>query len=284
MKTKLLLIFALVISSVTIASAQQYQEVIHLKNGSVIKGIIVEQIPNKEYKVETADGSLFIFEWNDVSKITRERGVTAEVKTKKETQAIDAEPKFRYGVKAGMNVAMMVGDDMEDLSARIGCVVGFTSEYKINNTLSLGVDVLYSQQGSRYECVYEWISYSNYEYLNYNAAYINIPIVANVYILNDLAFKVGLQPGFLLSAKYKDYSYSDNFGSEYYSDIDIEPMCNTFDIAVPIGLSYNINNNMTIDARYNIGLTNVLRKSVSDNLYDTKIRNDVFQLTLGLRF
>ena len=40
--------------------AQDYQEVICLKNGSVIRGTIVEQQPNVLLKVKTADGSIFV--------------------------------------------------------------------------------------------------------------------------------------------------------------------------------------------------------------------------------
>ncbi len=72
MRTKLLLILALVISSVTFASAQQYREVIHLNNGSVIKGTIIEQVPNQTYKIETSDGSQFVYKWDEVTKITKE--------------------------------------------------------------------------------------------------------------------------------------------------------------------------------------------------------------------
>lgn len=72
MKTKLILIFTLVIASVTLASAQQYREVIYLNNGSVIKGTIIEQVPNQTCKIETSDGSQFVYKWDEVTKITKE--------------------------------------------------------------------------------------------------------------------------------------------------------------------------------------------------------------------
>lgn len=53
-------------------NAQQYQDVVYLKNGSVIRGLITEQIPNKSLKIETTDGSIFICDMNDVNKITKE--------------------------------------------------------------------------------------------------------------------------------------------------------------------------------------------------------------------
>lgn len=69
---KLLLVLTLLLSISTYVSAQIYTEVVYLKNGSVIKGVIVEQIPNVSLKIKTSDGSLIICNMDDVSKITKE--------------------------------------------------------------------------------------------------------------------------------------------------------------------------------------------------------------------
>ncbi|MBP9152595.1 MAG: hypothetical protein KBF73_09955 [Flavobacteriales bacterium] len=52
-------------------------DVVYLKNGSIIKGIIVEQVPGKAIKLETADGSLFVFEFEEITKMTREEASTS---------------------------------------------------------------------------------------------------------------------------------------------------------------------------------------------------------------
>ena len=54
------------------AYAQVQQEVVYLKNGSVIKGVIVEQVPNESIKIRTNDGSVFAYQMSDVEKITKE--------------------------------------------------------------------------------------------------------------------------------------------------------------------------------------------------------------------
>lgn len=43
-----------------------------MKNGSIIKGIILEQIPNETIKIETSDGSVWVFQMSEVLKITKE--------------------------------------------------------------------------------------------------------------------------------------------------------------------------------------------------------------------
>lgn len=49
-----------------------YQDVVYLKNGSIIRGIIIEQIPNKSIKIETADRSVFVCQMDEIEKITKE--------------------------------------------------------------------------------------------------------------------------------------------------------------------------------------------------------------------
>lgn len=47
-------------------------DVIYLKNGSVIKGNIIEEVPNKSITLKTADGSNFVFEIEKIKKIVKE--------------------------------------------------------------------------------------------------------------------------------------------------------------------------------------------------------------------
>ena len=54
------------------AAAQQYQEVVYLKNGSVIKGTVIEQTPGQSVKVQTQDGSVFFYTMDEVEKVVKE--------------------------------------------------------------------------------------------------------------------------------------------------------------------------------------------------------------------
>ena len=69
---KALLIVCAVVCSVFYVAAQQYQDVVYLKNGSVVRGIILEQIPGKTIKIATDNGSHFIFSLTEVEKMTKE--------------------------------------------------------------------------------------------------------------------------------------------------------------------------------------------------------------------
>ncbi len=50
----------------------EFVDVVYLKNGSIIRGLIMEQIPNETLKIQTADGSLFVYKMEEVVKITKE--------------------------------------------------------------------------------------------------------------------------------------------------------------------------------------------------------------------
>ena len=67
-------LFALIIALTVCISTygQNLQEVVYLKNGSVIKGTIIEQVPNESLTIKTADGSTFVWKMSEISKITKE--------------------------------------------------------------------------------------------------------------------------------------------------------------------------------------------------------------------
>ena len=69
---KALLVLFLIIGSITVSIAQNVQEVVYLKNGSVVRGSVIEQVPNVSLKIQTADGSVFAYQMSEVDKITKE--------------------------------------------------------------------------------------------------------------------------------------------------------------------------------------------------------------------
>ena len=78
MKTtkRLFLLAAVLILSVTALIAQT-KDVLQLKNGSVIKGSILEMIPDKTIKIQTADGNIFVYNMSEVEKISKEAAAPA---------------------------------------------------------------------------------------------------------------------------------------------------------------------------------------------------------------
>ena len=172
--------------------------------------------------------------------------------------------------KVGLNIANIT--DIDDADPRLGLVAGAELEYQITDMVSLSAGALYSMQGCKQQNGASILGFNVNTKNTVKTDYLNIPIMANVYITNGLAVKLGLQPGLNLSAKYKyDGSVAGYEGS---SEGDIDDV-KSFDLALPIGVSYEINN-FVIDGRYNFGLSKVFE--TGDN------KHSVFQITLGYKF
>jgi opacity protein-like surface antigen len=54
---------------------------------------------------------------------------------------------------------------------------------------------------------------------------------------------------------------------------------NTFDFGIGAGLGYNFSPNLSMNARYIAGVTNIVKNNSGDS-----VRNNVFQLGLGYTF
>lgn len=101
---KILISFALLFGTLNVG-AQKMQETVYLKNGSIIKGTIVEQVPNESLKIRTADGSLFVYQMSEVTKITKEE----EVKPAKKVVIGDGKHRgLDFSIIAGYHIG--VGD------------------------------------------------------------------------------------------------------------------------------------------------------------------------------
>lgn len=64
--------FASMLFCGTAVAQNNMKDVVYLKNGGVVKGLIVEQVPNQSIKIQTADGSIFVYEMKDIEKMTKE--------------------------------------------------------------------------------------------------------------------------------------------------------------------------------------------------------------------
>lgn len=156
---------------------------------------------------------------------------------------------FNLQPKVGINIANLTDADNSD--PRVGFVGGVEGEYQATDIFSISAGALYSMQGAK----------------TIKLDYINVPILANVYVVKGLAVKLGVQPGFKVNSEYK-VAAGGQSGS---TDIDAK----SFDFSIPVGVSYEYAN-FQLDARYNWGLTKTFENS--------DCKNSVFQITLGYKF
>ena len=164
-----------------------------------------------------------------------------------------------------------------DKSVYTGALIGAEFEYQIAKPFSVAAGLNYSMQGCK------WSDYkegkAELKEPRIALGYINLPIVANVYIFKGFAIKAGVQFGFLTSAKLK-YELKDEKNNIKF-DSSIKDDCKKFDFSIPMGISYQVPTvPIYIDGRYNLGLTKIFK----DDMGDKTSKNQVFQITVGYKF
>jgi hypothetical protein len=186
----------------------------------------------------------------------------------------------------GMNIASMTKTE-GDSKVRVGIAAGVEAEYGITESFSLSAGLLYSMQGVKGNGSFDLDFFD--EYFNYvgdaeytgkatvKLDYINIPILANYYVIPGLAIKAGIQPAFNVSKKVKFEGdvIAGNMKKPVNVDEKINDGVKAFQFAIPVGISYEYKN-FVLDARYNIGVTKAFKYTDS--------RHSVFQITLGYKF
>ena len=165
---------------------------------------------------------------------------------------------FTLQPKIGMNIADLTDADESD--ARIGLAAGAEFEYQVTDMVSVSFGALYSMQGCKYDDV------------TVKLDYINVPILANVYVAKGFAVKLGLQPSFKVN-----YKYSGKGASFDGDEMDWAPKAKGVDLSIPVGVSYEYQN-FVLDGRYNFGVTKAFDSKAE------KSKNSVFQITLGYKF
>lgn len=165
--------------------------------------------------------------------------------------------------KIGINGANITDADNSD--SRIGLVLGGEFEYRVSPIFSLSAGALYSMQGCKGTAEDDD---GNTGDVSLKLDYINVPILANVYVVKGLAIKLGIQPGFNVRHK----------ASATVSGVNVTtnlPGVKSVDFSIPIGVSYEFNR-FVIDGRYNLGVTKLIDGADS--------KHSVFQFTFGYKF
>ena len=172
------------------------------------------------------------------------------------TFAQHAVGSFTLQPKLGISIADVTNNSLT--KSRIGFVGGLEGEYQVADIFSLSLGVNYSQEGYKGKNFDDKVKFDN----------INVPILANVYVVKGLAVKLGVQPGFNVG---KSLTMDGITSSGTAEDEGVKSVT----LSIPVGLSYEISN-VVLDARYNWGVTKVFE--------DFNSKNSVFQVTVGYKF
>ncbi|ATC35302.1 PorT family protein [Elizabethkingia anophelis] len=172
----------------------------------------------------------------------------------------------RFGIKAGGNLSDLTGYGSAEKS-KIGFYAGVFMNAPISSDFSIQPEVVYSQQGSKFKDVGNVTDYKR------NLGYINVPVMVQYNATPDFYLEAGPEFGFLVDAQDKRKISGVNLntsGTDGY---------NTFNFGMGLGAGYRFTPNISINARYTAGFTNIVKNNGGDS-----VRNNNFQLGLGYTF
>ena len=187
------------------------------------------------------------------------------------------------------NDAVHVADNrISHSQTRIGFSGGADVYYQLTDKLALSGGVAYTQAGCNFKDIPADLSLRSGTVFHdsyFNLAYVDVPLLAHVYVSKGLAFSLGFQPSFLTKAtahaEMQDYETDGKGGIKYdkneVSEGDIKTSFKKTAFAIPVGISYEYENVMLM-ARYNFGLSNVYNHDLGDS------KNKVITVSVGYKF
>jgi hypothetical protein len=179
----------------------------------------------------------------------------------------NAQAQFAIGVKAGPNFANI--DASSSVGANYKNRTGFHGgAFALIKLTKIGIqpELLFSQQGSTVKF--------NSQDLESNFTYVNIPIMLKLYTVAGINLQIGPQFGFLTSAE-SEFNPIDNAPQ---SLADVKSAYKKSDVSAALGLGWDLPFGLTIDARYNLGLS-----KINDGQNSDESKNQVIQVSVGYK-
>ncbi len=173
-----------------------------------------------------------------------------------------ATAQIYYGFKIGANISNISGDNPYS-GMKPAMHAGAIVEITISDLFSVQPELLYSMQGSQHK---DDASLKN------NNHYITLPVMVKYFINETISIDAGPQIGYLLFAKQSN-------GWEEW--IDTKDQLNALDYGFNLGASYEMDNGMSFNLRYNYNFANIY-KTIEG--IDLKGNNTTIQLSLGYKF
>lgn len=188
--------------------------------------------------------------------------------------SIAQDRSFKFGVKAGINLSdanIENAKNIEDIKTEnlTGFHIGAVAEIFLSDHFSIQPELMYSAQGNNLKAV---INETKVDIKN-KIDYLTVPIMLKYYMIGGLNINAGPQVGF---------NVKSTSGGENNSD-----SVNKLDFGLNFGVGYESPIGLFIDARYNLGLTNITKDSFKnkENFDGIGIaKSKVIQLSVGLKF
>ena len=177
-----------------------------------------------------------------------------------------SQAEFAVGLKAGPNFSTVNTDATvgETYKSRTGFHAGAFALIKMTK-IGIQPEFLFSQQGTT-------VKFNNQNY-DANYSYFNIPILLKLYTVAGINLQAGPQFGFVTKAEQEIMTASGAKTTQ-----DVKNQLKGSDISLAMGLGWDLPFGLTIDLRYNLGLS-----KINDSAGSQEAKNQVFQASLGYK-
>ena len=179
----------------------------------------------------------------------------------------------RFGFRAGLNVADLKGDAVQSFTSlagyapdgaiskqlRPGFYAGLYATLPIGPGFAIEPGITYAEKGA---VLRGTLPFPALDFLNANVtgtarlAYIDVPVLAKVYLTPGFYLYAGPQASFLVSGKARVDASVLGF-SAYKQDFDVSNQLRKVDFAAVAGLGYQFDNGFGLSAGYDYGLTSL---------------------------
>lgn len=187
-------------------------------------------------------------------------------------QYAHSQAQVALGIKAGPNFAKIdtKASPGENYKNRAGFHGGAFLLLKAGK-IGVQPEVIFSQQGSKVQ-----INSQNFES---NFSYVNIPIMLKLYTVAGINIQAGPQFGFVTNA---ESPIEDQLNPGSYKLEDVKSKAKSSDFTLGLGLGWDLPFGLTIDARYNLGLSKIYDEAPSPQQTDDA-KNQVIQVSVGYK-
>jgi len=184
---------------------------------------------------------------------------------------------FKPGVRAGVDFMTAGGDDApDDADRRTGFLAGAFVEVEFGGPFALQPELLYTQKGWSREGDVRGTTITSTVKLDY----IEIPVLAKFQLPLGGPFSPSLFAGPAVGFNASAEREVEGGGQSQTNDISDQVSSTEFGLVFGVGGDFGIGaGTITVDARYNLGLT-----SVDDTDADASVSNQGFMITAGFAF
>ncbi|UCG30088.1 MAG: PorT family protein [candidate division WOR-3 bacterium] len=191
------------------------------------------------------------------------------------TLSLSSAQKITGGLKLGMNLASMHGDDISDTKFKTGFCGGGFFAFALGNVVVIQPEVLYSQKGVKWEDEFLDETWK----LTYKFNYIEVPIFVKMIMPLQGKVKPNLFLGPYFAIAITDSRYELEIDGMTIEDDLVGVKDTDFGLVFGGGIDFGLKKGKIVfDARYSLGLTTL------DEEGEGELKNSVFTFLFGYSF